>query len=314
LALPIVDKSRSEIEAYEISPFRSLIQQAPALMSAHIIFPAFDAERPATLSPVILQQLLRDEWHFEGVTITDGMNMKAIRERWGQARGTVMAIGAGADLSLVLGSPDEQRAARQALLDALASSELAIERLRQSKRHVDTLIQRFPSACREYSAAQETADRALFADAWARALTAIGEVKRPPLGSKVRLVIANDSASDGVSEAGLPSQVLITRLAALYQLEAVGYEQASQLNWAALPDDGHFTIVASTTRRRYGERERATWRPDLHLALWNPYTAADLPCPALISYGFAEPALDALIDFLSGKLEARGTMPGPLVD
>ncbi|WP_374351046.1 beta-N-acetylhexosaminidase [Chitinimonas sp.] len=312
LALPVVDKTRAAIAQYELSPFHALIQQTPGLMSAHIVFPAFDSERPATLSPAILQTLLRDEWGYAGVTITDGMNMKAIRERWGQAQGSVMALQAGADLSLVLQYQDEMAASYQALIEAVEAGELTQARLQQADSRVSAMIARFPSVQRDYSDAQQAADAALFASAWRRALTLHGEARRPALGGKLRLIIQADAPSDGVSEPGLPASVLIARLAPLYALDVVAYDQRSAVNWSQWSGDGVFTIVASNTRARYGEAERAQWRPDLHLALWNPYAAADLPCPALISYGFAPPALDAVIAWLKGEIEATGSLPAPL--
>ena len=54
-----------------------------------------------------------------------------------------------------------------------------------------------------------------------------------------------------------------------------------------------------------------TWRPDLHLALWNPYQALDIDAPALMTYGFAAPALDAVNAWLEGTLEAAGRCPVP---
>ncbi|MBV8656366.1 MAG: beta-N-acetylhexosaminidase [Burkholderiales bacterium] len=312
LALPVVDKARAQIEQYELSPFHALIRQTPGLMSAHIVFPAFDTERPATLSPAILQTLLRDEWHYQGVAITDGMNMKAIRERWGQAQGTVMAIGAGADLSLVLQFPDEMAAAKQALIDAVRADTLNMGRLQQADERVTAMARRYPAVVRPYGESLETLDRALFAEAWARALTAVGNAKPPQLGTKVRLVLQADAPSDGVSEAGISAQVVIDRLQPLYDLEVVRYAARGELDWATLPRDGVFTIVASTTRARYDARERASWRPDLHLALWNPYSAADLPCPALVTYGFAAPALDAVVRWLRGEIDATGRLPARL--
>ncbi|PHV12251.1 beta-N-acetylhexosaminidase [Chitinimonas sp. BJB300] len=312
LDLPLVNKTRTALEQYELSPFHALLKQTPGLMSAHIIFPAFDSTLPATLSPTILQTLLRDDWGYEGVTITDGMNMKAIRERWGQAKGTVMALAAGADLSLVLQFTEEMAAAKQALIDAVTTGEIHIERLAQADARVSAMAARFSSQQREYSAEQDAADRALFARAWANALTLVGYVCRPDLGSKVRLVLQADAPSDGVSEAGLSARVLIEKLAPLYDLEVVTYQKRSDLDWATLPQDGAFTIVASTTRERYDNEQHTRWQPNLHLALWNPYAAGDLACPALVTYGFADAALNAVVGWLKGELEATGTLPAAL--
>ncbi|MGZ8980518.1 MAG: beta-N-acetylhexosaminidase, partial [Burkholderiaceae bacterium] len=60
-----------------------------------------------------------------------------------------------------------------------------------------------------------------------------------------------------------------------------------------------------------GPQARATWRPDLHLALWNPYQALDFDAPALMTYGFAAPAVDAAVAWLAGELEAQGRCPVP---
>jgi beta-N-acetylhexosaminidase len=115
--------------------------------------------------------------------------------------------------------------------------------------------------------------------------------------------------SDGVSEAGVPAAALAASLARLYDVDTVTFADAESFDWTTLPADGRFTILASTSRRRYGPHARASWTPDLHLALWNPYQALDIGAPALITYGFAPPALDAVNAWLAGGLEARGRCP-----
>ena len=101
-------------------------------------------------------------------------------------------------------------------------------------------------------------------------------------------------------------QALLERL---YQVEVVIFGDPELLNWSALPADGRFVVLASTSRLRYGPHARATWRPDLHLALWNPFQALDIGSPALITYGFAPAALDAVHDWLAGELAAAGHCP-----
>src|SRR5574341_755186 len=82
-ALPTVDKSLAELEALELKPFRALAPQAPAVMTAHIVYPQLDAEHPATLSPRVLGGLLRESIGYDGVVITDALMMKAVHERYG---------------------------------------------------------------------------------------------------------------------------------------------------------------------------------------------------------------------------------------
>jgi beta-N-acetylhexosaminidase len=149
------------------------------------------------------------------------------------------------------------------------------------------------------------------ARAWRRALTARGNPQRPAPGSKVRLVARQDVVSDGVSEAGVPAAHIAASLGKLYEVELVTFADPEAFDWNALPQDGRFTLLASTSRRRYGPHARAGWRPDLHLALWNPYQALDFAAPALMTYGFAPPALDAVNAWLAGDIDAEGVCPVP---
>ncbi|WP_440027580.1 beta-N-acetylhexosaminidase [Chromobacterium amazonense] len=310
LDLPVVDKPQAELRDYELAPFKALSPHAPALMSAHIRFPSLDAEWPATLSPAILTGLLRQELGFQGVAITDALNMKAIRERWGQPAGAAQTLKAGADLALVLQFADEMEASFDALRAALQNGDLTEARLSEAAERVDALIRRYPSVDDyAYATEQRAADEALFAEAWRRALTAHGDVPTLPAGQRLRLVVQEQAPSDGVSEAGLSASKLVAALSRRHALEVVRFQERAALDCSTLPQDGVFTVLASTTRERYGSRERQSWKPDLHLALWNPYAAADIAAPALISYGFADAALEAVSRCLAGEIAAAGRLP-----
>ncbi|HAV38176.1 MAG TPA: hypothetical protein DCX52_17810 [Massilia sp.] len=114
-----------------------------------------------------------------------------------------------------------------------------------------------------------------------------------------------------VSEAGVPAAGIAASLGRLFEVDLVTFADAESFDWNTLPQDGRFTILASTSRRRYGDNARKNWRPDLHLALWNPYQALDFDAPALMTYGFAAPALDAVNAWLAGEIEAEGRCPVP---
>jgi beta-N-acetylhexosaminidase len=109
----------------------------------------------------------------------------------------------------------------------------------------------------------------------------------------------------------VPADVIAACLSGMGAVELVTFVDEDSFDWDALPDDGSYTILASTSRLRHGEHARRSWRPDLHLALWNPYHALDIEAPALITYGFAMPALEAVRDWLDGRLEAEGVIPVP---
>lgn len=307
--LPTVDKSVDELNALELAPFRMAAPQAPAMMTAHIVYPAIDAENPATMSPAILDGILRNQWDYKGVIITDGMDMHAIAGRYGVGNAAVRALVAGADMVMALGTTETQNETLDAIAKAIADGSITQVQIDERLARLSALAQEYPCTPRAY--AEDAADREIMSEGWRRALTARGNPQRPAAGSKVRLVARQDVVSDGVSEAGVPAGVVAASLGKLYEVELITFSDANTFDWNALPQDGRFTFLASTSRLRYGDHARNNWKPDLHLALWNPYQALDIQSPALMTYGFAAPALEAINAWLSGALEAQGRCPVP---
>jgi beta-N-acetylhexosaminidase len=307
--LPTVNKPVEELDRLELAPFRIASGAAPAMMTAHIVYPTLDPDNPATMSRRILTGLLRDEWKYKGIVITDGMDMHAIAGRYGVGNAAVRALAAGADMVMALGTTETQEETLNAIAAALASGELSQEEVQIRLDRLAALAKAYPCKPRSYK--EDAADREVMAEGWRRSLTAYGAPQRPAKGAQVRLVVRQDVVSDGVSEAGVPAEKVAESLRRLYDVELVTFADADTFDWSALPQDGRFTVLASTSRLRYGEHARGTWRPDLHLALWNPYQALDIQAPALMTYGFAKPALDAVNGWLSGELEAAGNAPVP---
>ncbi|ORT61303.1 glycoside hydrolase family 3 protein [Streptomyces sp. CB03238] len=143
LAMPRVDVDLDTLHARELVPFRAaLAAGSKSVMSAHILLPALDPDRPATLSPRILTGLLRQELGYEGLIVTDGMEMQAIASTYGIERGSVLAIAAGADALCVGGGlADEETVLRlrDALVDAVRTGELPEERLADAAARVRAL-------------------------------------------------------------------------------------------------------------------------------------------------------------------------------
>ena len=307
--LPTVDKPLAELEQFEFAPFRMAAASAPAMMTAHIVYPALDPDYPATMSRRILHTLLREQWNYQGVIITDGMDMHAIAGRYGAGPAAVRALVAGADMVMALGTAQTQAETIAAIAAAIDDGSLSMAGVDERLARLSALARTYPCAPRDYM--EDAADRIVMAHAWRRALTARGTPRRPAPAAKIRLVARQDVVSDGVSEAGVPAAVVALMLGRLYDVELTTFADAETFDWSALPDDDRFTILASTSRLRYGPHARATWRPDLHLALWNPYQALDIDAPALMTYGFAAPGLDAVQAWLAGDLEANGRCPVP---
>ncbi|WP_420035494.1 glycoside hydrolase family 3 protein [Streptomyces sp. cg28] len=141
--LPRIDVGLDVLHSRDLAPFRAAIAAGSrAVMSAHILVPALDTERPATLSRRILTGLLREELGYDGLIVTDGMEMQAISATYGIERGSVLAIAAGADAICVGGGLADDETVVQlsdALVAAVRSGELAEERLADAAARVRSL-------------------------------------------------------------------------------------------------------------------------------------------------------------------------------
>ncbi|MET8077143.1 glycoside hydrolase family 3 protein [Streptomyces sp. NPDC005303] len=142
-ALPRIDVDESVLLERELRPFRAAIAAGTrAVMTAHILVPVLDPDRPATLSSTVLTDLLRRELGYTGLIVTDGMEMQAIAGTYGIERGSVLAIAAGADAICVgggLADDETVRRLRDALVSAVRSGELPEERLAEAAERVRTL-------------------------------------------------------------------------------------------------------------------------------------------------------------------------------
>lgn len=139
LALPTIDYDKERLNSVELYPFKEAIKNGvKAIMSSHINFPAYTEEgRPSTLSKSCLTGLLREELGFEGLIITDCMQMKAIQHTYGTKVGTYMAIDAGANLVCISHSIDLQTESINYLKEMIETSQLSIDLV---KERVDRIL------------------------------------------------------------------------------------------------------------------------------------------------------------------------------
>lgn len=131
----VTEKTWEEMLEAEIIPFRDGIEQNLAfLMIAHISVPNVTGDdTPASLSDVIITDKLRTELGYDGIVITDGMNMKAITDNYSSGEAAVKAIQAGADIILL---PEDLDAAYQGIRDAVADGAITVERIDESLRRI----------------------------------------------------------------------------------------------------------------------------------------------------------------------------------
>jgi beta-N-acetylhexosaminidase len=135
LELPTVDADRATLERVHFPPFRAAIAaRTPAMMVAHIVLAAVDPDLPASLSPKVITGLLRGEMGFDGVVVTDSIQMGAIVDTWGIGPAGVRSIQAGADVVLSTGPYSDH----ETVLNALRAG-LSQQRIDQSALRVLTM-------------------------------------------------------------------------------------------------------------------------------------------------------------------------------
>ncbi len=309
LGLPTVDKPRAELERTEWLPFEAAVRSGVgSVMTAHIVYPALDPLRPATLSPAALTGLLRNEWGYGGVIVTDATDMRAIADAHPHGQAAPLALAAGADAVLSCGHGDLEIHTQhaEALERALSAGTLSEARVREALARLDAAAKTFPGTPRPYSAAQQAEDEASV-QTWARrALEWIGPAPKLDAAQPVLLFVPRSAAVGGPYGDFLGGEDLAAALRPVFP----------QL-WVALTDDdpapalellARFpdapVLLATTGRWAVSEvqqqlAEEVRGRTALHLALWNPQHVAALGLPAVITHGFRPANLRALAEALS---------------
>ena len=143
VALPVCERTSAQLNACELLPFDATIAAGlEALMTAHVVYKAWDADLPATLSSAILTGILRGTMGFEGVIISDDLGMAAVSETVSWEKVPVQAIRAGVDLLLICHQRERQEQAYARVLSAVQRGELAEALVDRAVARVHTLRSR----------------------------------------------------------------------------------------------------------------------------------------------------------------------------
>ena len=138
-AMALVPHDKARLHAVELAPFRAAIAAGvDAIMTAHVVFPAFelDTSVPATLSKGVLTDLLRGEMGYQGVVISDCLEMAAIADGVGISGGAIATLQAGADIVLISHREAQQQAAIEAVVAAVESGAIPMARIDEALARV----------------------------------------------------------------------------------------------------------------------------------------------------------------------------------
>ena len=136
VSLPVVNHDLATLRSHDLPPFEAAVRAGvPMVMVGHLVYPAIDPERPASLSPEAIG-MLRGELGFDGVVITDDLAMAGASGDGPPARAAVEAVKAGADLLIISSPPQQQADAYDAVLEAVESGEIPRQRIQTSVERV----------------------------------------------------------------------------------------------------------------------------------------------------------------------------------
>jgi beta-N-acetylhexosaminidase len=314
--LPDLAHDRARLERIELVPFKAAIAAgAPTVMTAHIVMKAIDPQQPATLSASVLDGILRRELRFEGLVVTDDLEMDALKTFGSVADVAVRSIAAGADHALFRFDEEAQKAGHQKLVEALASGRIPIGRLEASVRRV--LAAKTWQAAHAEPAPPSTANAAAATELAQQAITVLRNRGVLPLRGRILAVTVDGPDITLIPDTTTIADALRERGASVTASPAPKQPSASQIAAAvAAARAADVVVVTTADLQRYPPQAElvkalAAVRPTVMVSLRSPYDALAVPTiPAYVCayYGRAS-AVNAAADVLLGKVAPRGRLP-----
>jgi beta-N-acetylhexosaminidase len=332
VALPVIDKSPAELERLELIPFRAAIAAGvDGIMTAHIAIPRITGSEPATLSRTMVTTMLRQHLGYDGLIVTDDLEMGAIVERYGTAEAAVLAFRAGADLLLFRFTEAEQRRAYDLLLAAVRTEPALRAQLAESVRRILRVKLRYglfePAPMPPLAEVGAVAHQEAAIATAAAGLTLVrNDARLLPLhlAASDRLVVLAPDPHD-LASVEIPIPGALTLGAAIAQHHAattaltypLDPSQPARARLVAATDGAAAVLVGTYNVQQYpGQRALveellASGRPLVVVSLRLPYDLVHLPeVPTyLAAYDNRSPTLIAVAQALLGIWAPTGHLP-----
>jgi beta-N-acetylhexosaminidase len=327
LTLPVQTKSLADLESSDLVPFREAVEAGlPAVMIGHIDVRAIDPRVPSSLSRKVVTGLLRDELGFDGLVVTDSLEMTGVTRGRQPGRTAVQAIRAGADVLLMPPSP---AVARAALVGAVRSGSLPRRRLEQSAARQIALLTHLAGAKGKGVGSARPASRRLSAAAitvtdGACSGALVGDTVHPYGDAGAVSTFASVAASAGLTV--LQRRAAPSRLATAtprpqrrakegkrrYQkrVRAWTKDEARRVRrlgaWNARED----TRLSAGTAIGFSGFHDAPVDGDVAVATDSPWVLGQVGAPTRIAtYGDTTGSMEVLVDVLLGRATAPGRLP-----
>jgi beta-N-acetylhexosaminidase len=314
--LPVVRASAAETRLH-LQPFVAAIDAGlDGMMTAHIAAPALSGDdTPATLSTRVLDGVLRQELGFDGLVLTDELEMHAIDRRYGVGRAAVLAVKAGADMVLIPWRVEKKTEVWEALLLAVQSEELPRARLDQAVRRILAAKARRGVFLEPRPVGDRLAElgehRALAQEIAAAGVTLLRyERKRFPLSQAVRLAVIT-------AEAALAKSAL-ERAPKASTLVVPAYPKASQREAlkrrvAEVAEEADLTVVGlvNSNQLELVSMAALAGKPVVAVVMGVPYLASQVPQAGtvIVVYSYRDSAAEAAVAALFGETGTPGRLP-----
>lgn len=351
LGLPLVLYEKQRLADVELQPFRDNLSATDMVMVAHVAFPALDDTKvisakdgqsvflPASLSPKIVTNLLRENFNYDGVIITDALDMKAITEHFGPEKTVVAALQAGADLLLM---PSELPQAYAGVIQAVNTGVISEERINQSVKRILRLKQQgimldkmvsevvLANAQRIVGSKEHKTQEAKLAR---EAVTLLKNEKQVlPLkmknGNRILLVAPRSEILEVMGEEAL-AQIKKMGTAQEIQIRTISYEKLADLTTIqqTMIDEADYVIVATYSStlasRTPGKTAAASFvaaltqytksvhKKSIVIAMGTPYDILYLPEPEayLAIYGTNHANIQGGMAAVFGSVNPPGKLP-----
>ncbi|MFP4322844.1 MAG: beta-N-acetylhexosaminidase [Anaerolineales bacterium] len=314
LALPRLDTPLAQPRTVDLIPYRAALKNDLAtLMTTHTIYTALDSAHPATLSAVIIQEMIRDELGFEGVVTTDCMEMKAIDDHYGVQDSVVRAAKAGIDMILFSHTPAKQAAAYDHLWQAVEQGEVPLEIIHRANARIAALKARFPASAPDISRIKSEAHQVIMQRAAEKSIILLrAEEGVLPLQDDDDLALVEFSpAVDSIVQEATDTSTL-----GYYLRHALPHVKIHQLppTPQALPNITARTLIIATRNAHLipAQAEAVTQFMEggqriILTALRNPHDAQLIDGgTVLCTSGDSRPSLQALCAALLGAFQPEG--------
>ncbi|KAH8816653.1 putative beta-N-acetylglucosaminidase [Xylogone sp. PMI_703] len=354
VGLPVIMKSRVELDACELVPFRRAVAEGiESVMTAHIALPQIgdpslgedhpSKKVPASLNPDVIK-ILREEMKFDGMIVSDCLEMDGVRATFGTEQGAVMALKAGTDCVMICHTMSAQVGAIERVIEAVKSGELSQEAIQASVDRVRHLKIKYVIQLPEIpvetllrdNEVRNTAQAALAADIYAKSATVVrtgpGLIPISPYSSSAKIVFVSpgktpvgggavESGEEKTREPYTPASYI--GLIRIYSLEAVDirFHPAMHLSAEEEAQLKAADIIIFATRNA----TQSPYQKDFGLSLRKKYGEKLIVVATCDPYDFLEekeeirnyitiyeptiPAFKAAVDVIFGVAKAQGSLP-----